>query len=56
MRPGDICLADRNCHKSHHYGFVLAGVEVIYVEAFPLMQYSMYGAVPTRRSPRRSTI
>jgi arginine decarboxylase len=47
MRPGDICLADRNCHKSHHYGFVLAGVEVIYVEAFPLTQYSMYGAVPT---------
>src|SRR5436190_9312011 len=46
MRPGDICLADRNCHKSHHYGFVLAGVEVIYVEAFPLTQYSMYGAVP----------
>src|SRR5215207_331310 len=46
MRPGDICLADRNCHKSHHYGFVLAGVEVIYVEAFPLTKYSMYGAVP----------
>jgi arginine decarboxylase len=45
MRPGDICLADRNCHKSHHYGFVLAGVEVIYVEAFPLVPYSMYGAV-----------
>ena len=46
IRPGDICLADRNCHKSHHYGFVLAGAEVIYVEAFPLMQYSMYGSVP----------
>jgi arginine decarboxylase len=45
-RPGDICLADRNCHKSHHYGFVLSGVEVIYLEAFPLTQYSMYGAVP----------
>ena len=48
MRPGDICLADRNCHKSHHYGFVLAGVEVIYVEAFPLKQYSMYGSVPIK--------
>lgn len=46
IRPGDICLADRNCHKSHHYGFVLAGAEVIYVEAFALKQYSMYGAVP----------
>src|SRR5688572_16711196 len=48
MRPGDICLADRNCHKSHHYGFVLAGVEVIYVEAFPLKQCSMYGSVPIK--------
>lgn len=46
VRPGDICLADRNCHKSHHYGFVLAGAEVIYLEAFPLTQYSMYGGVP----------
>jgi arginine decarboxylase len=46
IRPGDICLADRNCHKSHHYGFVLAGAEVIYVEAFPLTPYSMYGSVP----------
>src|SRR5438552_18392521 len=45
-RPGDIVIVDRNCHKSHHYGFVLAGAEVIYVEAFPLTQYSMYGAVP----------
>ena len=22
-KPGDIVLVDRNCHKSHHYGFVL---------------------------------
>src|SRR3954451_20694852 len=46
IRPGGICLADGYRHKSHHYGFVLAGAEVIYVEAFPLTQYSMYGAVP----------
>ena len=51
-RPGDICLADRNCHKSHHYGFVLAGAEVIYLEAFPLTQYSMYGAVPIKTITR----
>ena len=25
VRPGDIVLIDRNCHKSHHYGLVLAG-------------------------------
>ena len=24
-QPGDIVIVDRNCHKSHHYGFVLAG-------------------------------
>jgi arginine decarboxylase len=48
MAPGDIAIVDRNCHKSHHYGFVLAGAEPYYVEAFPLTQYSMYGAVPLR--------
>jgi arginine decarboxylase len=45
-RPGDIVIVDRNCHKSHHYGFVLAGAQPYYVEAYPLTQYSMYGAVP----------
>ncbi len=47
-KPGDIVIVDRNCHKSHHYGFVLAGVQPYYVEAFPLTQYSMYGSVPLR--------
>jgi arginine decarboxylase len=47
-KPGDIVIVDRNCHKSHHYGFVLSGVQPYYVEAFPLTQYSMYGAVPLR--------
>src|SRR5207244_1705414 len=46
--PGDIVIVDRNCHKSHHYGFVLTGAQPYYVEAFPLTQYSMYGAVPLR--------
>jgi arginine decarboxylase len=45
-KPGDIVIVDRNCHKSHHYGFVLAGAQPYYVEAFPITQYSMYGAVP----------
>jgi len=45
-KPGDIVIVDRNCHKSHHYGFVLSGAQPYYVEAFPLTQYSMYGAVP----------
>ncbi len=48
VRPGDIVLVDRDCHKSHHYGMVLAGAEVIYLDSYPLHQYSMYGAVPLR--------
>ncbi|MDM0015372.1 decarboxylase [Variovorax sp. J22P168] len=47
-RPGDIVLIDRNCHKSHHYGLVLAGAQPLYLEAFPMVAYSMYGAVPLR--------
>lgn len=47
-RPGDIILIDRNCHKSHHYGLVLAGSQPLYVEAYPMVEYSMYGAVPLR--------
>jgi arginine decarboxylase len=46
--PGDIVVVDRNCHKSHHYGMVLAGALPYYVEAFPLVDYSMYGAVPVK--------
>jgi arginine decarboxylase len=46
LAPGDIAVVDRNCHKSHHYGMVLTGAQPIYVEAFPMTEYSMYGAVP----------
>jgi arginine decarboxylase len=48
LAPGDIAVIDRNCHKSHHYGCVLAGAQPYYVEAYPLTEYSMYGAVPLR--------
>jgi len=48
VRPGDIVLIDRDCHKSHHYGMVLAGAEVVYLDSYPLSEYSMYGAVPLR--------
>jgi arginine decarboxylase len=48
IAPGDIVLVDRNCHKSHHYGLVLGGGQPLYVEAFPMTEYSMYGAVPLR--------
>ncbi|WP_099826423.1 aminotransferase class I/II-fold pyridoxal phosphate-dependent enzyme [Oceaniglobus indicus] len=48
IRPGDIVLVDRDCHKSHHYGMVLAGAQVCYLDSYPLNEYSMYGAVPLR--------
>ncbi len=48
VRPGDIVLVDRDCHKSHHYGMVLAGAEVVYLDSYPLNDYSMYGAVPLK--------
>jgi arginine decarboxylase len=48
VAPGDIVIVDRNCHKSHHYGLVLGGGQPLYVEAFPLTEYSMYGAVPLK--------
>lgn len=46
IEPGDIVLIDRDCHKSHHYGMVLSGATVTYLDSYPLQEYSMYGAVP----------
>jgi arginine decarboxylase len=48
LRPGDIVLIDRNCHKSHHYGLVLAGARPVYLDAYPLQQFATYGGVPLR--------
>ena len=48
VAPGDIVLVDRNCHQSHHYGLMLSGALVSYLDAYPLHEYSMYGAVPLR--------
>ncbi len=48
VSPGDIVLVDRDCHKSHHYGMVLVGAQVVYLDSYPLNDYSMYGAVPLR--------
>ncbi|XXF77447.1 beta-eliminating lyase-related protein [Myxococcaceae bacterium GXIMD 01537] len=47
-RPGDIVLIDRNCHKSHHYGLMLAGACPLYLDAYPLESLSIYGGVPLR--------
>ncbi len=52
-KPNDIVLVDRDCHKSHHYGMVLAGADIVYLDSYPLHQYSMYGAVPLAEIKRR---
>ncbi len=46
-------LVDRDCHKSHHYGMVLAGAHAVYLDSYPLAEYSMYGAVPLREIKRQ---
>ncbi|HEY7375952.1 MAG TPA: aminotransferase class I/II-fold pyridoxal phosphate-dependent enzyme [Polyangia bacterium] len=48
LRPGDIVLIDRNCHKSHHYGLALAGARPVYLDAYPLQRFAIYGGVPLR--------
>jgi arginine decarboxylase len=53
VKPGDIILVDRDCHKSHHYGMVLAGAHVSYLDSYPLNEYSMYGAVPLKEIKHR---
>ena len=49
LLPGDIVLIDRQCHKSHHYGLMLCGAQPLYIDAYPLTEFSMYGAVPIKR-------
>lgn len=46
IKPGEVVLIDRDCHKSHHYGLVLAGAYPVYLDSYPIEEYSMYGAVP----------
>ena len=46
VKPQDVVLIDRDCHKSHHYGLVLAGAYPVYLDSYPIEEYSMYGAVP----------
>jgi arginine decarboxylase len=48
VHPGDIVLVSHDCHKSHHYSLVLAGAYPVYMDAYPLTEYSIYGAVPLR--------
>ncbi len=55
IKPGDVVLVDRDCHKSHHYGLVLAGAFPAYLDSYPIQEYSMYGAVPLHIIKERLT-
>lgn len=46
VKPGDVVLIDRDCHKSHHYGLVLTGAFPVYLDSYSIQEYSIYGAVP----------
>jgi arginine decarboxylase len=45
IHPGDIVLLSHDCHKSHPYAVILAGAFPVYLDAYPLSSYSMYGGV-----------
>ena len=53
VEPGDVVLIDRDCHKSHHYGLVLAGALPVYLDSYPIEEYSMYGAVPLEQIKKK---
>ncbi|RWY77320.1 aminotransferase class I/II-fold pyridoxal phosphate-dependent enzyme [Rhizobium leguminosarum] len=53
VRRGDRVLVDRNCHKSVHHALMLARARVCYLDAYPLNDYSMYGAVDLRELKRK---
>ncbi len=53
IRPGDIVLLAHDCHKSHPYAVILAGAHPVYLDAYPLSKYSMYGGVPLIEIKRR---
>lgn len=53
LSPGDIALVSRDCHKSHHYAMVLAGAHPVYMDPYPLREFTMYGAVTLREIKRQ---
>ncbi|MCX6559099.1 MAG: aminotransferase class I/II-fold pyridoxal phosphate-dependent enzyme [Candidatus Aminicenantes bacterium] len=46
LKPGEAILLDRNCHKSVHYGVVIAGAEPIYLKPSINNKYGIFGPVP----------
>lgn len=52
IRPGDIVMLSHDCHKSHPYALMLAGALPVYMDAYPLNEFTMYGGVPLREIKR----
>ncbi len=52
VRPGDIVLLSHDCHKSHPYALVLAGAHPVYMDAYALDRYTIFGGVPLREMKR----
>ena len=50
--PGDLVLLSHDCHKSHPYALVLAGAHAVYLDPYPLDEYTMFGGVPLREIKR----
>lgn len=46
VRPDDLVMLSHDCHKSHPYALVLAGASPVYMDAYPLHEFTMYGGVP----------
>ncbi len=53
VRPGDLVLLSHDCHKSHPYALVLAGAQPVYLDAYPLNEFTMFGGVPLREIKRQ---
>ena len=53
VRPGDIVLLSHDCHKSHPYALMLAGALPLYMDAYPLDEFTMFGGVPLREIKRQ---
>ncbi len=53
VRPGDLVLLSHDCHKSHPYALVLSGAQPVYLNAYPLNEFTMFGGVPLREIKRQ---
>ena len=45
LKPGDIVLISADCHKSITYSVMLTGAYPIFLEAYPLVAYDLYGGI-----------